>query len=115
MNCKPGDIARIVCPQPQLAELRDRIVRVTEPCDIAGEPGWVLAKRENFVMVGTGISTITDEKFGIGTPVYVDRLQDKYLRPIRGVDGEDEMLRIAGKPQQRDETLMPRKQMEHAR
>lgn len=105
MNCKPGDLARIVCPQPQLAELRDRIVRVIEECDIAGEPGWVLAKRENFVMVGAGRSTITDEKFGIGTPVYVDRLQDKYLRPIRPNDDEDEMLRIAGRPQQREKTL----------
>ncbi len=113
MNCKPNDIARIVCPQPSLAELRDRIVQVTEPCVIAGEPAWVLAERVNFVMVGQGWSTVTGEKFGAGMPVYVDRLQDKYLRPIRPSDGEDEMLRIARRP--RDATLKPKAQVENSR
>jgi hypothetical protein len=39
---------------------------------------------------------------------------DAVLRPIRPGD-EDEVLRVAGKPAQRDDTLRPKKQVEHSR
>lgn len=122
MNCNPGDIARIVTPQKQLAELRDRIVRVVQLCDINGEPSWELEKREEFVMVGAGRSTITGETFGIGTPVYLSRLQDKYLRPIRPGDGDDETLTWRSVPDPVHEVIgeaarlwAPKPQVEHSR
>lgn len=40
-------------------------------------------------------------------------VNDCALRPIRPGDGEDEMLRIAGKP--RDTSLEPKRQAEHSR
>ena len=49
MNCKPGDIAIVYRTRAQdgthytLDEIQDRIVRVAEPLDLDGIPGWWLA------------------------------------------------------------------------
>lgn len=95
MNCKPGDLAVIVDMPPALAEARDRFVRLTnEPPEILnGEPIWRLTERVCFVLVGNGQRN--GVKFYIGESLWFDRLQDKYLRPIRdpGDDAKDEMLR----------------------
>jgi hypothetical protein len=105
MNCKAGELARVTSIHPALADAEDRIVRVVEACVVAGEPAWVLEERVCFVATGNFKSL--GKSFYIGTPVFFDRLQDKYLRPIRDTDGEDEMLRIAGHPQdQRDPCLL---------
>ena len=93
MNCKPGDLARVV--RPYLDEsLLDRFVEVQrlatdgetlrtrggEFCENTGPggPGWIVD--------GNG------DQF----PLFIG---DEFLRPIRDVDGADETLAWAGKPQ----------------
>lgn len=95
MNCKPGDLAVIVGMPPALAEARDKVVRLANeaPEFLNGEPIWRLTKRVGVVLVDN--ARRNGVKFYIGESVWFDRLQDKYLRPIRdpGDDARDEMLR----------------------
>lgn len=98
LNCRPGDLACIVgLPEP-LRELIGRFVRCEEFYLANGVPTWRIDRRIDFVLRGGGRSTITGQRFADGDKVFVDSMSDKYLRPIRGTDGEDEMLRIAGRP-----------------
>lgn len=101
MNCKPGDLAVVVLP-PRY----ERSV---------GVPG-------DFVQIVHFYPDFDPAKAGWGVVGNVDTrrylpaerrwckangvdalISDHRLRPIRDNDGEDEMLRIAGKPQEKKE------------
>ena len=76
MNCKQGDLAIIV--GGRFPQFIGNIVKIDRPCIIYTK-NW-----------------ITDPpKFDKGVMV---SFYDNHLNPIRDQDGEDEMIRIAGKP-----------------
>lgn len=90
MNCKPGDLAVIV--NPQHVELRHfvgrlLVVKKLVGVDFYGDPVWSYkgARLKADGLICTAVS-------------------DKWLRPIRDQPGEDEMIRIAGLPQNLKET-----------
>jgi hypothetical protein len=85
MRCKVGDLAVYVGTFPQHL---GRIVRVVSPRPWT-EPAWWVDP-----------PLPTPEAGLDGLSVY-----DSGLRPIRDSDGEDEMLRIAGKPETIREAL----------
>jgi hypothetical protein len=78
MRCKVGDLAVYVGDR---LELHGRIVLVVAPFDWEREPAWHIDP------------PLPDDN--IHAP---DAGVDAALRPLRANDGEDEMLRIAGKP-----------------
>lgn len=83
MNCRPGDLA-VIHSSRHHPELNGVIVEVMY---VYKDPFWVCAGH------------ILEEycsKVGI-RPI----INDSRLRPIRGQPGEDEMLRIAGKPKEK--------------
>lgn len=98
MNCKQGEIARTVGLPPDLDAANHRFVRCMEPCVILGQPAWVLDRPIGFVMRGFGTSLPNGNVFVPGQEAMIYRLQDAYLRPIRGDDSEDEVLRESSKP-----------------
>lgn len=104
MNCTVGDLARITGLPAPCASLNDRIVRCVEAEIVHGEPGWRLDRELHFRMTGACRCTKTGETFADGDECAVDSLQDKYLRPIRGLPGQDETLRWAPVPRQ-DESI----------
>jgi hypothetical protein len=112
-HCKLGDIARITGLPPQIIDASYRFVRCVEASEICGEPAWVLDRRVNFIVTGIGRSALSGVVFHPGDRAFFDRIQDKYLRPIRGGDLGDET---------RDETPTevitswhPKRQLEHSR
>lgn len=113
MNCKPGDLARIVGLQHELAELNDRLVRIAEPKVIFGVPGWTFEEPVKFV-IRSLCQTLSGLVFFPGDHAKLGELWDCNLRPIRhpGDDALDEMLRPL--PTQIDETLRPKRQIENA-
>lgn len=82
MNCKPGDLAVIVRAISEWQHV-GKIVRVLRLVELEGENCW---RTEPELRTADG-------RYWIGW-------RDRNLRPIRDSDGEDEMLRIAGKPQE---------------
>ena len=90
MNCKPRDLAVFV---------RSR----------AGNLG-LIVRCLSFVPAGTVLGNGICESDGWITDVTVMQTrgmricyaEDKNLRPIRDQDGEDEMIRIAGKPKTKE-------------
>ena len=100
MNCKPGDLARLVNLPRALSNAADRFVKLKDqpPVLIDGDMGWELEERVRFTM--TGNTTRNGLNFNEGDAVYFDVMQDKYLRPIRdpGDDAVDEMVAKLGKP-----------------
>ena len=90
MNCQKDDIARITGLPPQLTNASDRFVRCVEACEILGAPAWVLDRPVNFIVSALGRSVPSGEVFKPGDKALFDRIQDKYLRPIRGdLDGDE--------------------------
>ncbi len=78
MNCKPGDLAVIIRAEPGDGWL-GRIVTVLHLYEGPSlSPAWVCDQ----------------------VPPGFRAIKDSALRPIRDNDGEDEMLRIAGKPRE---------------
>lgn len=82
MNCKPGDLAVVVRSE---AGNEGKIVRVIR-------------------FIGFG-ERFADDCWHVepalrGTHRMHNDVSDSRLRPIRDNDGEDEMLRIVGKPQE---------------
>lgn len=75
MNCKQGDLAIVI---RSVRGNEGKIVRCVSPLKII--EAWTVEPDFN------------PEVLGIPT------FPDAWLRPIRDQDGEDEMLRIAGKP-----------------
>lgn len=87
MNCKPGDLAVVVR-------------------SYAGQEGKIVTCIEYVGRVVFDNGASHPDCWKVDPPLYVakDRrkahiVADSCLRPIRGNDGEDEMLRIVGKPQ----------------
>lgn len=112
MNCKKGDVAEFIVEgrgQIDGIEFRARKGSYVYILGLA----WATSMKERSIWWRIEPARIRSCD-GRHTASFTEAA-DRALRPIRPGDGEDEMLRIAGKPQQRDETLMPRKQMEHAR
>ena len=97
MNCKQGDLAIIV---RSWAGNEGKIVRCVKFIPLVvwinpdgsadREPGWI-----------ADVTTINCA----GMPG--NKFMDSQLRPIRDQDGEDEMLRIAGKPTEKREWFKP--------
>lgn len=102
MNCRPKDLAIVVRNLPYFAPIVGRVVRVEMliesewPKPITG-PTWAIEKPlqvaalvrmtgQRGVVVSPG-----EQGFMLGLP-------DSILRPIRDQPGEDEMLRVAGRP-----------------
>lgn len=84
MNCKPGDLAVIVRCDHEHRWAIGRIVRVvTAVVSAWGTIGWAL----EHPLVGPDGQRR-------------DCAADRCLRPIRDQDGEDEILRLVGKPQE---------------
>ena len=84
MNCKPGDLAVIV---RSMAGNEGLIVEVIEHSELSPEYDWLIRAPRAIRWAFGDISDIGHAK-------------DSCLRPIRDNDGEDEMLRIVGKPQE---------------
>ncbi|MFS2047533.1 hypothetical protein ACEN9J_02990 [Variovorax sp. Varisp41] len=106
MNCKPGDLARIVCPR---SINRDRLVRCIRLLvrgeemtiqgvtfqPVSGEGFWAVEGRLSAQGIEGGIETVP------GGPIH-----DRWLRPIRdpGEDAVDETLQRLSAPS-RDEVM----------
>ena len=93
MNCKPGDLA-VIRPTWSVMAERGAFVQVVRR-GVFGEIGRTRDGQETHCSSGDAWlceSSITD-----GFPCFI---RDAHLRPIRDNDGEDEMLRIVGKPQE---------------
>ena len=79
MNCKPGDLA-IVVKADGYSQFLGRILVVVEPCQ------W----EKNHWRTEPVLTDPVDDVSLVW--------HDSELRPIRDQPGEDEMIRIAGKP-----------------
>jgi hypothetical protein len=87
MNCKPGDLAIYVSSRAGNEGRIVRCLRLASAQEVLsqGFGGWHMWITDNQEIKTTnGLTT--------------NLASDMYLRPIRDQDGEDEMLRIAGKP-----------------
>ena len=101
MNCKPGDIAIVYRTRAQdgthytLDEIQDRIVRVAEPLDLDGIPGWWLADVLR-VKAASGYTNHLGIDIDPGDTVGIQALPDACLRAIRdpGDDAVDEMVQL---------------------
>lgn len=83
INCKPGDLARII-----RGVNRDRLVHVI--CEHERIGLWTVKSLQRMYDYRRGYDF---EPGALGT------VDDASLRPIRGLPGEDETLRWAGKPE----------------
>ena len=83
MNCKQGDVAVIV---RSVAGNEGKVVRCLElhPTPYAAQDG-------------AGPRWVTDPPI-IGCAGWIDAVLDANMRPLRGQEGEDEVLRLAGRP-----------------
>ncbi len=96
MNVKQGDIARLV--ESEFDANRNRLVSVLRRCTCLGAPlhlpYWECEALQPMAC------------WNLDGPVTIDPagtvrcVADADLRPLHDGDGEDEMLRIAGKPEQ---------------
>ena len=86
LNCKPGDLARIIShPETEQSGSVDRIIKVTS---VDGDSFW--SYQGPPLMCSCGCHRT------------MDAFHDDLLRPIRGQEGDDETLAWAGKPAQID-------------
>lgn len=104
MNCRPGDLARVVGLDSRLG-LNDRFVKLLNdsPWYLDGIPHWRLEEPIRIVLPGDGVSMTTGRLYSAGERLVAYSLADRYLRPIRdpGDDAVDETLIYAGDPQVR--------------
>ena len=90
MNCKPGDLAVIV---KSLTGLEGKIVRCLH-----------LAESRHFDLDGRMVLSDGGLRWVLETPVLngeggmLYTYADARLRPLRDSDGEDEVLRMVGRP-----------------
>jgi len=91
MNCKQGDLAIIVRSE---AGNEGKIVRCIR---FLGDRLWISKDGSIKSSPTWEINALLPSWNGDVDPRKL--LQDEVLRPLRDNDGEDEMLRIAGKPQ----------------
>lgn len=91
MNCKPGDLARIVAPFEEAGRgMVVTAVRLAARGEIVRSK---LGFEEYPVRSDLWVCDAHDERF----PCLI---ADECLRPIRGHEGDDETLAWAGKPEQ---------------
>lgn len=82
MNCKPGDLAIVVRSAAGHEGVICRVIRfVGELPEWTGNDRWETDHKHSGLFGGI-----------------TNTFQDRCLRPLRDQPGEDEMLRIAGKP-----------------
>lgn len=115
-NVKPGQLAMF---KPGSGPNAGRLVSVIKRADYermlssmfvgVGDVWWSVRAMQRLERY-EGATKKTD--FMPGESLYCP---DSVLMPLHDGDGEDEILRRVGKPQQRDTTLTPRKQLEHVR
>lgn len=96
MNCKPGDIARLVGFPPDL-KMNDKLVKLADkpPVAIGGIVQWVLSEKLQITVPPTVRMRLSDGSiFPSGAAIGISSLADFHLRPIRdpGVDAVDETL-----------------------
>lgn len=101
LNCRPGDLARVYVTDPTYRCIQDCIVKLKdEPYYMLNnEPYWDIEEPLMFVAPRTDVNARGRLVYE-GETVPVHGLPDRFLRPIRGMTGEDQILRIAGKPQE---------------
>jgi hypothetical protein len=87
MNCRPGDLA-IVVGGTHSSDVVGRIVRCVRWQPWRGVDAWIVEPR------------LREDRVEGHETIVGDWVRDVCLRPIRDNDGEDEMLRIAGKPRE---------------
>lgn len=101
MNCRPGDLARIVGAPSELG-LNDRIVKIADAPAflLAGIMHWDLEEAIFTTMQGFGVAHNTGRLWLPGERARVSRIPDRNLRPIRdpGDEAVDEMLVRVGVP-----------------
>lgn len=90
MNCKPGDLAIIVRSEFGNSGKIVTCLRLASYAEVPADMQW-----RDFPV------WIVDRNIP-GTCSSGPHIWDDYLRPIRPNDGEDEMIRIAGKPRETD-------------
>lgn len=91
MNCKPGDLAVIVRSSNGNEGRFLRCIRLAsyDEASYQSIAWWMMH----------GPVWVTDSKLPCTDGSFTNLYPDDRLRPIRDNDGEDEMLRIAGKPE----------------
>lgn len=96
LNCKPGDLAVVVRhagrieADGQFVEVPPLglIVRCVHAEENSGHM-WVIEETRVHLVMSGGMPFSTN----------ITAIGDEYLRPLRDSGGEDEMLRIAGRPE----------------
>jgi hypothetical protein len=92
MNCKPGDLARIISDaETRAAHMADKIIAVDRLVMIEGDACWTYSGPRLYC--------------GCGCQRELAGVDDELLRPIRGEDGDDETLTWAGKPSTVDQPV----------
>lgn len=93
MNCKQGDLAIIIKSRAGNEGKIVRCVRLHDfiDRDINGWPTGIIGPRW---VIDRPVPGLTND----GHPNYMFTVADSCLRPIRPTDGEDEILRLVGKP-----------------
>lgn len=98
MNCKPGDLARIVRMPPEMG-FNDKIVRLKdEPPIYIGSYAYWQVEGEMRIVSPTEYRDARGRLVLAGAVSTVNSLADDYLRPIRnpGDNAVDEMVRRVG-------------------
>jgi hypothetical protein len=95
MNCKPGDTAMGLDPDNY-----GRLCVVNHPAAGLTGPGWTCTTLQTWRLTMNGPDGPRDN-YPAGT---VFRTLDSQLKPLRDEEGTDEMVRLAGKP---EETTKP--------
>lgn len=89
-NCRTGDLARIVGGVMNA----DKIVLCRYRAWRGDKIDGVTVDQDDWWVIDRPLDLATTD----GKLVKVRAVRDVYLRPMRGGMGEDEMIRIAGKP-----------------
>lgn len=90
MNCKQGDLAIIV---KSMAGNEGKIVRCLKfvPAQDFSTPDQKIVKMDAWEVDSVLVDWVGEK---------TSTIPDHFLKPIRDNDGEDEMLRLVGKPEQ---------------
>jgi hypothetical protein len=92
MNCKPGDLAVMIrATVPENVGAICAVLVSSTYTEVLGEQVWVVEHQRP----RASIHYETGERLCEVTA----NVRDSWLRPIRPDEGEDEMIRIAGKPE----------------
>jgi hypothetical protein len=98
MNCKPGDLAVIINnPFPENIGKFVTVIKLANPENFyGGKPGDFCWECES----ATEVRVFCDDEGKTSVMAKDEFCMDDFeLKPIRDNDGEDEMIRIAGKPE----------------